>query len=70
MGYRKGDETVELEARIEKETAKAYLLVPTSMGPDECWIPKSQVVEMSPPDAKGNILFTLTEWIAQKNGII
>lgn len=69
VGGRIGDETVEVECRIEAKTAKAYLIQPTSVGPDECWIPKSQVVSVTDI---GNGLFILhiTEWIAGKNGLV
>lgn len=69
MGFRAGDETVEVEARVETETAKAVLILPTSIGPDECWLPKSQIVKRD--DLGGGLyLFTITEWIAKKNGLI
>lgn len=70
MGFRRGDETVEFEAKIEMTTAKAYLL-DTTMGPSEpVWVPKSQVVEMSDADEDGNRTFVVTEWIAKKNGLV
>lgn len=69
MGFRGGDETVELEGKIEVTTAKAYLIIPT-MGPAEVWLPKSQVVSMSDPDIDGNRNFVVTEWIAKKNGLV
>lgn len=67
MPYRPGDETVEFEAKIEVTTAKAYLVHPT-MGPEEAWVPKSQVVEKSDPDQDGNIQWEVTLWWAEKNG--
>lgn len=62
MGYRSGDPTVMLEARIEYTSAKAYLVEPTMGNKREVWIPKSQVVEMGDPDENGNRIFTVTEW--------
>jgi hypothetical protein len=69
MGFRAGDETVEVEARVETRTAKAVLIEPTGIGPAQCWLPKSQIVsevEVEP----GLFLFTITAWIAGKNGLI
>jgi len=62
MAYRPGDPTVELEARIEVTTAKAYLIEPVMGIKQEVWLPKSQVVAMSEPDENGNRTFTVTEW--------
>jgi hypothetical protein len=61
MGYRAGDETYEFEGKVEHVTAKARLVVPT-MGPAQVWVPKSQTVSMSEPDADGNCVFTVTKW--------
>jgi len=62
MPYRDGDPTVEVEAKIEVTTAKAYLVKPT-MGPkDQVWLPKSQTVEMSDADENGLRTFTVTDW--------
>jgi hypothetical protein len=66
MPYRPGDKTVTFEGRIEVTTAKAYLVVPT-IGPDEVWVPKSQVVTKGDPDDDGLILWEVTEWWASKN---
>lgn len=69
MGYRIGDETVEIEARIETSTAKAHLIEPT-MGPAQLWLPKSQIVKMDEPhDDDGNRIIVITKWIADKNGL-
>lgn len=65
MGYRDGDATFEFEGRIEVQTAKAYLVFPT-MGPEQCWVPKSQTVSMSEPDFDGNRTFVVTKWWADK----
>lgn len=67
MPYRPGDPTVELEARIETSTAKAYLIEPTMGMKDQVWLPKSQTVGMSEPDENGNRVFTVTEWWYQKS---
>jgi hypothetical protein len=64
-----GDESVEFEGRIEHETAKAYLIEPTAIGPEQCWLPKSQIIERRPSD-NGNFIFVVTEWIARKNGLV
>lgn len=66
MGYRNGDETAVIEAKINHTTPKAYLLELTLGG--EAWLPKSQVVRMGEPDIDGNRDFTVTLWIAEKNG--
>lgn len=68
MPYRDGDETIEFEGKIEVTTAKAYLVYPT-IGPDEVWLPKSQVVKKSEPDGDGNIQFEVTKWWASKNDL-
>jgi len=65
MPYREGDETVSFEGRIEVSTAKAHLVFPT-MGPEQVWVPKSQLVKMSEPDADGLRVFTVTDWWAKK----
>lgn len=70
MGFRIGDETVAVEGIIKNQTEKAYLIELTAMGPDEVWLPKSQIVSQSPPGPKGEIEFIITEWIAKKNGLI
>lgn len=68
MGYRNGDETVAVEGKIEMTTAKAYLVHFTLGG--ECWLPKSQVVSMEEPDMDGNRNIIITQWIAEKNGLV
>jgi hypothetical protein len=65
MPYREGDETVSFEGKIEHTTPKAYLVLPT-MGPEQVWVPKSQLVKMSEPDGDGLRVFTVTEWWASK----
>ena len=67
MPYREGDETVALEAKIEHATQKAYLIYPTLGG--EYWLPKSQVATKSEPDGDGNVVFEVTRWWADKNGL-
>jgi hypothetical protein len=62
MPYRPGDPTVEVEARIEITTAKAYLIEPTMSMKSEVWLPKSQVVGMTDPDENGIRIFTVTQW--------
>ena|SRR6187402_2556207 len=66
MPYRPGDPTVDVEARVEVSTAKAYLIEPTMGVKKEVWLPKSQVVGMTEPDDNGNRVFTVTEWWYQK----
>lgn len=68
MGYRIGDEVVEIEGRIEARTAKAVLIDPTT-GPQN-WCPKSQLVEQIETGEPGLYVFHVTEWIAKKNGWI
>lgn len=62
MPYRPGDPTVQVEARIETTTAKAYLIEPTMGGKTQVWLPKSQTVSMSDPDENGLRVFEVTEW--------
>jgi hypothetical protein len=62
MPYRPGDPTVDIEARIEVTTAKAYLIEPTMGTKEKVWLPKSQTVQMGEPDENGNRVFTVTEW--------
>jgi len=62
MAYRQGDPVVELEARIEVTTAKAYLIEPVMGMKKEVWLPKSQTVSMSDADENGNRTFVVTEW--------
>jgi len=66
MPYRPGDATVQIEARIETTTAKAYLIEPTMTVKKQVWLPKSQTVEMGDADENGLRLFTVTEWWAQR----
>ena len=65
MPYREGDETVSFEGKIEHTTQKAHLVIPT-MGPEQVWVPKSQLVKMSEPDGDGLRVFTVTQWWANK----
>jgi hypothetical protein len=69
MPYRDGDPTVELEARIEVTTAKAYLIEPT-MGKKQVWLPKSQTVSMSDLQENGMRTFTVTQWWATQSGVL
>lgn len=69
MPYREGDPTVELEARIEVTTAKAYLIEPT-MGKKQVWLPKSQTVQMSDLQENGMRTFTVTQWWASQSGVM
>jgi hypothetical protein len=66
MGYRPGDSTYEFEAKIEVTTAKAYLVHPT-IGPEQIWVPKSQIANMSEMDGDGNVMFEVTEWWAMNS---
>lgn len=66
MVYREGDPTVELEARIEVTTAKAYLIEPVMGAKREVWLPKSQVVSVGDANEDGNRLFVVTEWWYKK----
>ena len=61
MPYRDGDPTYDFEGKVEHTTAKALLVLPT-MGPEQVWVPKSQLVAMTDPDGNGNRVFTVTEW--------
>ena len=62
MAYRPGDPTVDIEARIETSTAKAYLIEPVMGTKREVWLPKSQVVSMGEANEDGNRPFTVTQW--------
>lgn len=66
MPYRPGDFTYELEGKIEFETEKAYLVVPT-LGPPQIWIPKSQIANKTEKDPEGNVIFTVTQWWAENS---
>lgn len=68
MGFRNGDEIVEIEGAIEAQTAKAYLIIPT-IG-EQCWIPKSQVKDVRDTGDPNVKVFMITDWIARKNGLI
>ena len=70
MPYRPGDPTVEVEARVETTTMKAYLIEPTMGNKDQVWAPKSQVISMTEPDENGLRVFTVTLWWAEKSGIM
>ena len=63
MPYRDGDPTVQLEARIEATTAKAYLIEPTMGAKKQVWLPKSQVVQMGEYDTDTGLReFVVTQW--------
>ena len=66
MPYRPGDPTYSFEGKIEFETAKAYLVVPT-IGPNQVWVPKSQIVEKTEKDGEGNVMFEVTQWWAENS---
>lgn len=59
---------IEMEARIEHVTEKSYLVEPT-IG-EQFWLPKSQVVSRTDPDPDGLVVFQITEWIAEKRGLL
>lgn len=65
---RDDDDTYSFEARIKHATSKAVLVEPT-MGPEECWIPRSQIKSMV-ESGEGVFWFVVSEWIAKKNGLI
>lgn len=70
MGYRRGDETVTIEARmVGPKTAKAWLIAPTESS-EEVWLPKSQTVDWFGPygDDMDLYEFHVTQWWAGKNG--
>jgi hypothetical protein len=61
------DNTVEIDATIERETDKAYLL---DVGePDKVWMPKSQVRDVQRGSGR-LVKMTVTEWIANEKGLI
>ena len=68
MPYRDGDATVEIEARVEHTTARAYLIEPTMGEKRAVWLPKSQTVEMT-ECGDGLFLFTVTKWWFQRSGM-
>lgn len=68
------NETYAFEASIKHATSKAVLVEPT-IGPNECWIPRSQIREQEGHGESYWLFiplfgFTVTEWIARKNGLI
>lgn len=69
MPYRDGDPTVELEARVEHTTEKAYLIEPTMGSKEKVWLPKSQIAEFGDPDANGIVYFRVTKWWYDKAGL-
>jgi hypothetical protein len=69
MPYRAGDPTIDIEARIETSTAKAYLIEPTMGTKEQVWLPKSQTVQMGEPDDNGNRIFTVTDWWYRQAGL-
>lgn len=69
MGYSREDKLYEFEGRIEAQTAKAYLIEFTNNG-EEMWVPKSQIRGEPEATTPGRYMFTLTEWIAKKNGLV
>jgi hypothetical protein len=58
---------VELEARIETQTAKAYLLEFTNTG-EQCWVPKSQVYDRNQM-GDGIWMFSISEWFVKKENL-
>jgi hypothetical protein len=63
MAIRPGDPTVELEARIEHTTAKAYLIEPTMGKQTQVWLPKSQIAGMTERDPEnGTTIFQVSRW--------
>lgn len=62
------EEDVEVEGRIEHRTLKAILFLPT-IG-EKCWIPLSQVADISEPDGEGNVMVKMSGWIARKNELV
>jgi hypothetical protein len=69
MAWRKGDEVIEIEARmVGPKTAKAWLI---DLDGRELWLPKSQAVNWVGPYGDDMDLYTfeVTEWWAGKNGI-
>lgn len=69
MGYRPGDPTIEVEAKVAHTTAKAYLIEPTLGHKWEVWLPKSQIVGQTDVDGNGLRVFTVTEWWYNKSGL-
>lgn len=59
------DRSVEIEARIETQTKKAYLIVPTNTG-NQIWLPKSQTYDRN-EIGDGLWLFSVSQWWANKN---
>lgn len=62
------DRYIELEARIETQTAKAYLLEFTNTG-TQVWVPKSQVYDYN-ETSPGRYLFAIKEWFVKKEGLV
>lgn len=60
-----GDKTVTFEARIETQTKKAYLIVPTNTG-EPIWLPKSQTYDRNEIE-EGLWLFSVSSWWIGKN---
>ena len=65
-GSRIGDESVEVEGRLEHETAKAKLVEFTN-GP-KVWVPKSQIV--SERENGETVIYVIKEWFAKKENLV
>jgi len=59
---------MEIEARVETSTQKAWLIEPTMGNKKQIWLPKSQVVRYDVLE-EGLMLFEVTEWWYKKAGL-
>jgi hypothetical protein len=69
VGERIGDEMVEIEAKVEHTTSKAWLII-DNMSQKQAWLPKSVGTIVQDVDMDGNTIFNVKEWWARKNGLI
>ena len=61
----RSEKTATFEARIETQTAKAYLIIPTNTG-KPIWLPKSQTYDRN-EIGDGLWLFSVSQWWINKN---
>jgi len=69
MGYRVGDDMIEIECTIEHTTEKAWLVIDLMSG-KEGWAPKSRCEIIRERDEDGHVLMHVPEWWAKKQGFI
>jgi len=69
MGERIGDETIEIEATVERTSDKAWLINDMMSG-KQIWLPKSVGTIIQERDDQGHVLFNVKQWWAKDRGLI